>query len=162
LSAGITTIGSAIGAIISSQTIGRVYPRVGPKRMVVIGEFGLCLMIAAFFLIGSGANLWYVRVILFGAGYCFNATMLASQIAMFSTISSVETASGSSIFAAGRQAGNAVGVALLTTVLSSVHSNQLTAFHVAFLVDSGLALLTAFAALALIHDSDAAATMQPR
>jgi hypothetical protein len=76
----------------------------------------------------------------------------------------------STVFNTARQLGSAVGVALLTTVISAVgvthvvnghQAPNLAAFHWAFGVGAILALCASLFAWQ-INDTDAAATMKPR
>jgi EmrB/QacA subfamily drug resistance transporter len=161
LDSGLTTFFTAVGVMCSSQTIGRIYPRVGPRRMTAISQFSFAAMLCSFLFVGEGINLWIVRGLLFLCGACNSGTQIAVQTSMFSTISSADTGSGAAIFNAARQSATAIGVSIFTVVISSVHSSRLAAFHVTFLVAAGFCLLAAVSALGLIHDSDAAATMRP-
>ena len=95
---------------------------------------------------------------------------LPSQAAAFATIPGTKTGDASTIFNAQRQLGAAIGVALLTTVLTLLHPvhmvdghivANLHAYHVGFLVAAGIALLGALSALT-VHDEDAASTMVAR
>ena len=93
-----------------------------------------------------------------------------TQAAAFATISQASTGRASTLFNTARQLGSAVGVAILTTVISAVgvvhqvhgHSQpNLAAFHWAFAVAAGLALIAARFALTIV-DADAAPTMVKR
>lgn len=162
LSAGLTSFTTAIGVMCASQTVGRIYPRVGPRRMAALGQLGLALMLCSFVLIDAGTSLWWVRGALFLAGCCNSATMIGVQTSMFATVSAADTGYGSAIFNALRQSSAAIGIAVFTTIISSVQGSRLHAFHVTFLAASGFAVAAGVAAMTLIHDADAAATMQPR
>jgi EmrB/QacA subfamily drug resistance transporter len=159
LAAGLTSFCTALGVMVASQTVGRIYERVGPRRMATVGQFGLALALASFVLVGEGANLWVIRGILFVAGFCNSGTMIAVQASMFSGISQQDTSSGSAILNTGRQVATAIGIALFTTVISTIGGSRLHAFHGAFLCAAGFALLAGVAAAVLIRDSDAAASM---
>jgi Na+/melibiose symporter-like transporter len=93
-----------------------------------------------------------------------------TQAAAFATISPADTGRASTFFNAERQLGGAVGVAILTTVLSAVGvtssvaghaSEHLAAYHMAFLTTAALALVGA-AAAATVKDADAANTITRR
>ena len=43
---GTTTFVEVIGVAVGSQTLGRLYPRIGPRVMCTIGGFGLTLYLA--------------------------------------------------------------------------------------------------------------------
>jgi EmrB/QacA subfamily drug resistance transporter len=162
LRAGLTTFFTALGVGVASQTVGRIYPYVGPRRMAGVGNVCLAGMLLLFIFVGSGTSLWLVRGTLFLAGFANSATTLGIQTSMFSTVSARDTSSGSAIFNAGRQTSTAIGVAALTTVIASIAGTRLHAFHGAFIVAAGFALAAGIAAFAFIHDSDAAATMVRR
>jgi MFS family permease len=162
LDSGLTTFFTAVGVMCSSQTVGRIYPRIGPRRMTVVSQLSFAAMLCSFVFVGAGVNLWIVRMLLFLSGASNGGTQIAVQTSMFSTVSSADAGSGAAIFNAARQSATAIGVAIFTVVISSVHSSRLAAFHVTFLVAAGFCVLAALAAYRLIHDSDAAATMQVR
>lgn len=166
---GLTTFPEALGVVVSSQIVARLYPRVGPRRLVVAGLFGVAIVMALFSLIGFETSLWFMRLLMFltGAGMAYGFVSL--QAASFATISSAATGRASALFNAQRQLGAAFGVAVLGGVLSAVgptyvdangavHSN-LTAYHAAFLAASALALIAALIGLA-ISDREAAPSMQ--
>jgi MFS family permease len=121
-------------------------------------------------LITTGTNLWVVRVIVYFLGVGMSGVFLPTQAAAFSTIPKAKTGDASTLFNAQRQLGGAIGVAVLTTVITAFktvhvvngHSvANLHAYHAGFLVAAGFAVLGAVAALT-VHDVDAASTMVPR
>jgi EmrB/QacA subfamily drug resistance transporter len=157
--AGLTTLFTALGVILASQTIGRIYPYIGPRRMATVGNLGLAIMLTSFLLINVQTSLWVVRLTLFVAGFFNSGTILAVQTSMFSGISSTDTSSGAALLNAGRQSSTAIGIAVYTTVISSIGGSRMTAFHGAFLAAAVFALAASSAAFTLIHDEDAAETM---
>jgi MFS family permease len=162
LAAGLTSFSTALGVMVASQTLGRIYEYVGPRRMAAAGQFGLALALASFVLIGEGVNLWIIRAMLFFAGVCNSVTMIAVQASMFSDISDRDTSSGSAILNSGRQTSTAVGIAIFTTVISSAGGSPLHAFHGAFLCAAGFALAAGVAAVLMIRDADAVSSMVAR
>lgn len=158
---GLTTFCTAFGVMCASQTIGRLYPRIGPRRMTAVSQFSQALMLMSFLLIGTGVNLWLIRGMLFLVGASNSGSQIGLQTSMFATIDSSRTGSGAAIFSAARQSATAIGISIFTVVISSVHHSLLTAFHAAFVVAAGLSMIAGVCALTLIHDSDAMATMRP-
>ncbi len=69
-------------------------------------------------LVDTTTNLWWVRILMFLAGYAMAHVFVPSQAAGFATISSAATGRASTLFNALRQLGSAVGVALLSTVVA--------------------------------------------
>ena len=171
LQSGLSTFPEAIGVMLGAQVVTRLlYPVIGPRRILIAGLLILAGTLSLMTLIDKSTNLWWMRVLLFVAGYGMAHVFVPSQAAGFATISPADTGRASTLFNAERQLGGAIGVALLTTVVATVgpvkqvahHAvPNLSAYHTAFLVAAAIALLAAVAALT-VNDSDAAKTMVPR
>jgi EmrB/QacA subfamily drug resistance transporter len=160
---GLTTFVEALGVAVAAQTIGRLYPRLGPR--VLAGSAGIVMagVLAAFWFVGPTTSLWWVRIAMFVAGMCNGANMMAVQSAMFTHISKADTTHASAIYNTQRQASIAVVVAVLTTIVAaSGATHPLTGFHAAFVADAGIALLGAIAAWTLVRTRDARMTMGGR
>jgi EmrB/QacA subfamily drug resistance transporter len=174
LQSGLTTFPQAIGVIISSQIVGRLYMRVGPRRLIFFGMLAMAVATSSFVFIGLDTSLWWVRGIMFLRGICMAFAFVPLQAATYANITSEDTGRASAIYSTQRQVGAAFGVAILATVLISrtnalnagvtnpatLANNSLQAFHAAFLVGAGLVALGALTGL-LIRDEDAASTMRP-
>lgn len=170
LNSGLSTFPEALGVMIGAQSASRVlYPRFGPRRIITAGLLGVAVTIGLMTTISSTSQLWWMRVLMFALGLSMSHVFVPTQAAAFARVSEQDTARASTLFNAVRQLGGAVGVALLTTAISAVgvvtasHGRavpDLTAYHVAFLVAAGLAVLAALAALT-IHDRDADSTRVP-
>jgi MFS family permease len=167
---GLTTFPQALGIILMVRVTSRLYPRVGPRRMLAVGLAGLSITSALFLLVGLDTSLWWIRGIMFLRGVSMSFAIVAAQTATFSTIRSEETGRASSLFNTNRQVAASVGVAVLSTVLveataaysASVgpgSTAQLLAFHDAFAASIVFGLLGILFALR-IRDQDAAASMQ--
>ena len=171
LVSGLTTFPEAVGVLIATQIATRLYPNVGPRRLIVGGLIGVTLFIALMTLMGQDTTLWLMRGLIFltGAGMSFSFTSV--QAASFATISSAQTGQASALFNAQRQIGASLGVALLSSVISAVGITQLnasgaavpnfTAYHAAFIASTILVLIAACIGLT-VHNSDAASTMTRR
>ena len=170
LQSGLNTFPEAIGIMVGAQIGSRLlYRRIGPRRLIASGLVGVALFVALMTLIGFGTDLWWMRVLMFALGLSMAQVIISSQAASFATVSHADTGYASSIFNSGRQLGSAMGVALLATVLAAVGTTHavgrhavanLTAYHAAFAVAAGVALVGAAVALT-IKDVDAAATRAP-
>ncbi|WNG51805.1 DHA2 family efflux MFS transporter permease subunit [Archangium minus] len=166
---GLTTFPEALGVLVSSQLVGRLYPRVGPRRLIAFGLFFVSVSVTLVALVGLQSSLWVLRALMFTTGASIAFLFISQQAATFARISSADTGHASAIFNAQRQLAAALGVALMATVLSislgrsGAHApgleQQLPAFRIAFLVDAGVALVGVIAALA-IRDEDALSTMR--
>jgi EmrB/QacA subfamily drug resistance transporter len=168
---GLTTAPQALGLLLMSQVASRVYPRVGPRRMLTVALGGVVMTSSLFLLVGLGTSLWWIRAIMFLRGIFMSFAFIASQAATFSTISSEETGRASALFNTNRQVAASLGVAVLATVLSeemktrplgtglaAMQHAQLFAYHVAFAASIIFGLLGIIFALR-IHDEDAASSM---
>jgi EmrB/QacA subfamily drug resistance transporter len=163
LDSGLSTFPEAIGVMIGAQVASRVlYPRLGPRRMMAGGLMGIAVVMLLMTQIDGRGDLWQMRVLLFFLGYAMAHNMVPGQAAAFARISPEDTGGASTMFNALRQLGGAVGVAVLTTALTSAGvrtaaPGDLFAYHVAFAVAGAIAIAAASAALT-IHDADAAST----
>jgi predicted MFS family arabinose efflux permease len=159
LDSGLTTFVEAVGVAFASQTLGRLYPRLGPRVMATVGGLSLAAALLCFLAIDGTTNLWLVRILMFLVGAFNSATFLGVQSAMFTTISSADTGHASAIYNTQRQTAIAASVAILTTIVASVHGSRLTAFHAAYIAAAMMAVLAALTAFTMIRTRDARSTM---
>jgi EmrB/QacA subfamily drug resistance transporter len=162
LESGLTSCFTALGVMVASQTVGRLYPVIGPRRMGAVGSVAFSLMLLSLLTVDEGTNLWIIRGLLFLAGFANSATMVSLQTSMFSTISSSDTGRGASLVSVLRQAGTGIGVAALTMTLTLAPGDLVDRFHVAFIVGAAMSFAAALASAFLVHDEDAANTMVAR
>jgi EmrB/QacA subfamily drug resistance transporter len=166
LEAGLTTFPEALGVVISTQVVARLYPRVGPRRLMAGGLVLVAMAIVLLALVGLNSGPWVVRALMFMVGAGMAYVFLPNQAASLATISRAETGRATPIATVQRQVGAAVGVAALGSVLAAVggiggSAADFTAYRVAFLVAAALALVGAVSALR-VPDDEAAETMQVR
>jgi EmrB/QacA subfamily drug resistance transporter len=172
LQSGLSTFPEALGVMVGAQVVSRVlYPRFGPRRVMAGGLAAIAVFTALMSLSGAHTSLWWMRLLVFGLGYAIPHVMVSMQAAAFATISPAATGRASTVFNANRQLGGAIGVAILSTVITAVgpvrrHGTtvvaNLGAYHAAFLTSSVIALAGAGLALVAIHDADADSTRAPR
>jgi EmrB/QacA subfamily drug resistance transporter len=167
LNAGLSTFPEAIGVMLGAQISSRLYPRIGPRRMLTAGALGVAATTALMTTIGPGSSLWWLRALMFVLGLCWSQAMVPLQAAAFATITPAATGAASTLFNTGRQLGMAVGVAILSTVASAVGLTQqaagraaphLAAYHAGLAAASVIAVLAAGIAR-FVDDDAAAATM---
>ncbi len=170
LTSGLTTFPEAVGVMVSTQIVARLYPRVGPRRLIVFGLIGVAIVELCMLTIGMDTNLWVMRGLMFLVGSGMAYAFIPVQAAAFATISPAETGQASALYNAQRQVGASLGVALISTVMSAVgmttvvHGSvqpNLTAYHAAFVTAAVFALIAASIALS-VRDKDAASTMRMR
>ena len=171
LGSGLSTFPEAVGILLGAQLVTRIlYPSFGPRRLMLGGLVGVALGMACMALVGDHTSLWVARALLFEIGFAMAHVLVPNQAAAFATITQADMGRASTFFNAQRQLGGAIGVAILTTVLSAVGAGDatvghptthLTGFHVAFVAAASFALLAAIAA-ATVKDEDAANTIVKR
>jgi EmrB/QacA subfamily drug resistance transporter len=161
IQSGTTTFLEAVGVGVGAQTLGRLYPRFGPRVMCVIGGIGLTLYLALFLLVDDSTNLWLVRGLMFFGGFGNCAIFLALQTSMFTHISSADTGHAAAIYNTQRQSSIAINIALLTTIVAGAGGTALEAFHDAYLAAAILAAIGTVLAWTLIDTGLARSTMTP-
>jgi MFS family permease len=172
LHSGLVTFPQAIGLVLVVRIAGRLYPRIGPRRMMLFGAVSNVAITGSFVFVGLGTSLWWIRGLLLLRGMATAPAMVAMQVATYATVPPHKTGRASSVSNTDRQVASALCVAVLATVLASrtrslggavtgsaaLVDAQVSAFHEAMLVSAGITVLAVLAAW-FIHDVDAAATM---
>jgi len=169
LSSGLTTFPEALGVLFSTQIVARLYPRVGPRRLMAGGMVGAAVCMSMLGFVGLTTNAWLVRVLMFLTGGCMAYVFLPTQAAAFTTVAPSATGRASTLFSAQRQLGAACGVALISSVLAVVGTTavdaagavqpHLAAYRAGFFAAAAFALAAALLALA-VPDAEAAASMR--
>lgn len=164
---GLTTFPQAIGILLSSQIAGRVYARIGPRRLVIFGMLVAALAILSFTTLSLETSLWEIRILMFvrglGMGFCF----VPVQASSYANIVPSDNGRASAIFSTQRQMAASIGVAVVSTVLISFmplgqipddFARALTGYRWAFVVSTIMALLAVMMATLFLRDEDAAAS----
>ena len=164
LASGLSTFPEAAGVMVGSQVASRVlYPRIGARRLMLLGLTGLGLCMLLLTQVDARSDLWWMRIVMFFIGYAISHNFVAAQATAFSEISHADTARASTIFNALRQLGAATGVAVLATVLSEVGPITVTngkpvanlgAYHWSFAAATVLAWIGAAIANSLRSDQE--------
>jgi EmrB/QacA subfamily drug resistance transporter len=144
--AGLTTFPAALGTMLASQLVTRhLHARLGFARLTATGLLVVAAATALLATVGSGTDLWFVRVVMFALGAGIAAVFVPAQAASLATVDKASTGRASALFNAGKQVGSAIGVALLNAVLAAAGPTtggaDLTGFHAAFAVASAVAVL---------------------
>jgi EmrB/QacA subfamily drug resistance transporter len=165
LSSGLTTFPEALGAMASVQVIGRIYPRIGPRRLQLVGLALLSLDVGCMALIDLSTPQWHITALMLVAGVSMGFVFMPTQTASFAAMPTAQLGQASALYNVVRQLGSATGVAGLSTVVAALGSDGdgpgLIAYRAGFFTAATFALLAAAIALTT-RDSDAAATMRPR
>ena len=173
IQSGLITFPQALGMILASQIVGRLYHTVGPRRLMVSGLFALSVVTLPLVFVGFSTSLWVIRLIMFARGVCMAFSFVPVQASSYANIEPADTGRASAIYSAQRQVAASLGVAVLASVLieatthftagatspAAMANGALDGFHAAFLVAAGFIVLAAFSAL-LIRDRDAASTIR--
>jgi MFS family permease len=169
---GLTTFPQAFGIMVSSVIAGRLYARIGPRRLMTGGFVSAALAIALYTTLDLHTSLWLIRGLMFARGLCMGFAFVPMQAASYATIDPSQNGRASSIFSTQRQVGVSLGVAIMASVLAAHMSlsrapfgnevnRALTGVRWAF----GIAVLLAMCAALcswFIRDEDAAETMVAR
>jgi MFS family permease len=159
IGSGTTTFVEVIGIAVGAQTLGRLYPRLGPRTLTVLGAIVLTAYMALFLLVSPGVNMWLVRALMFFGGVGNAAAFLSIQTSMFTHISSTDTGHASAIYNTIRQSSIALDIAVLTTVVAGAGGSTLAAFHDAYLTGAILCAGGCVLAWTLISTNAARTTM---
>jgi len=169
LSSGLTSFPEAIGVVTSSQIVARLYPRIGPRRLMAAGLTLVAAVILALSFVELSTSAWVVRGLMFCLGVGMSYVFLPNQAASMATISRELTGRASTFWSVQRQLGAAIGVATLSTVLTIVGPTRinatgeiiphLPAYRAAFLAAAAFAFIGALFSLR-VPDEEAAATMR--
>ncbi|HYM16304.1 MAG TPA: MDR family MFS transporter [Dehalococcoidia bacterium] len=183
LQAGLIQAPGALGTAISLPLASILYPRLGPRRMLMIGFLVAGLTILPFMLLDLNTPVWLTIVFLFVRGLPFAFAAVASQTIIYGPLESAKQGPASSIYNTLRQAAASFGVALIVTItISRTHAHEAAAvaaqhlsaptpaiashaavlgYHEAFLAVAlmlGIPFVLAF----FINDKDAADTLNRR
>jgi MFS family permease len=171
LSSGLTTFPEAIGVLAATQLVAKVYPRIGPRRLMIFGMVWVSCAITGLSFIGTDTSDWVVRLVMFLLGNGMACIFLPNQAASLVTVPRELTGRATMFMSVQRQVGAALGVALLSSVLAAVGTTQadsagaesphLLAYRSAFLLAAGIALIGAVMAT-MVPDADAEASMKVR
>jgi EmrB/QacA subfamily drug resistance transporter len=159
IQSGTTVFLEAVGVAVGSQTLGRLYPRFGPRVMCGFGGIALTFYLALFLLVDASTNLWFVRGLMFFGGFGNCAIFISVQTSMFTHISSADTGHASAIYNTQRQSSIAINIALLTTIVAGAGGTALEAFHDAYLAAAIIAGIGTILAWTLIDTGLARPTM---
>lgn len=169
---GLTVLAQGVAMGICLPLAGRLYGRLGPRRMMMSGLAVVAATSACFVFVDLETSLWWIRAILFVRGAGVALAGVAVQAAAFANIEPRSMGRASSLFRTNTQVASSLGVAILATVLSTrlsthladagtahVNQAQLAAFHEAFLAAALLGVI-GFGFSFMVRDADAAASLQ--
>ena len=163
LVSGSSTAPEALGVLVSSQLVGRIYPLVGPRRLISGGLIGVTVATCVLALVLNG-DLWIFRGIMFLVGIGWAYVVISLNAGLFAQVSPRDTGRATALYNAQRQLASALGVATLSTIVGTQTTatglaGNVTVFRIAFFAAAGFTFVGSMIALA-IRDKDAASTMR--
>ncbi len=172
LTSGLATFPTALGIMLAAPLVGRLYPIVGPRRLVMAGAALAACAALALRGVGLTTDLWQIRLQMLPLGVGFGFVFIPLQTASFARISAALTGRATAAYNAVRQVATSCGFAVLATVLAARlvaydgalgdparSTGAVAAFHDAFLAAALLDLL-ALGTATLISDRLAVGTMR--
>jgi EmrB/QacA subfamily drug resistance transporter len=130
---GLILLPMAVTGGIATILAGRLYDRTGPRPLVAFG-FGLLILNTwQLSQIKADTPVSWIMLLLALRGLAFGATIQTTFVTALSVVPLPEIANGSSLTQSTRQVVQAIGVALLATVLASTLSPQISNLQQQFL-----------------------------
>lgn len=120
LQAGLTTMPEAIGVVVSTQLVARLYPKLGPGKLMTGSLALVTVAILGLSRIDMATPLWLVGFWMFVIGAGMAGVFLPNQAASMATIPRPKLSGASTFYSVQRQVAGAAGVALLSVVLSVI------------------------------------------
>ena len=130
---GLILLPMAISGGVATILAGRLYDRLGPRPLVAIGFSLLVINTWQLSLIQANTSISWIMFLLTVRGLAFGAVIQTTFVTALSVVPLAEIAHGSSLTIATRQVVQAIGVAILATVLVSTISPQISALQQKFL-----------------------------
>jgi EmrB/QacA subfamily drug resistance transporter len=170
LESGLATFPEALGVLASTQVVARIYPRIGPRRLMITGMVIVTISALLMATIDQGTNIWLVRIYMFFVGVGMANIFIPNQAAALATITREQTGRATTLTSVQRQVGSSLGIAVLSTILAFVGPTEVVdgvtrpnpeGYHFAFLAAAGFAVIGGLFATR-VPDADAAITMVSR
>jgi len=133
LHTGLILLPMAISGGLATVIAGRLYDRIGPRPLVAFGFALLLVNTWQLSQLKASTPISWILFLLALRGLAFGATVQTTFVTALSVVPLQEIANGSSLTNATRQVVQAIGVAVLATVLASTLSPQISALQQQFL-----------------------------
>ncbi|HEY3365602.1 MAG TPA: DHA2 family efflux MFS transporter permease subunit [Symbiobacteriaceae bacterium] len=127
LEAGVLLLPMAVAAALSAPFSGFLFDRVGARPLAVVGFSLLAVNTWQLSLITADTTLRWIGVLLFVRGVALGLTVQTTMLVSLSVVPLEETARASALINSTRQVVQAIGVAVLATILASSVAPELTA-----------------------------------
>jgi len=133
LATGLILVPMAVTGGLATVVAGRLYDRIGPRPLVAFGFALLLINTWQLSEIKANTPISWILFLLALRGLAFGATVQTTFVTALSVVPLKEITNGSSLTNATRQVVQAIGVAVLATVLASALSPQISALQNQFL-----------------------------
>jgi EmrB/QacA subfamily drug resistance transporter len=133
LQTGLILLPLAITAGITTPIAGRLYDKVGPRVLVVVGFAVLATNTWQLSRIEAGTAISWIMFLLMLRGVALGLTVQTTFVTALSVVPGPQIARGSSLTNATRQVAQAIAIAVLATVLTSTVSPEIQALQAKFL-----------------------------
>ena len=129
LDAGVILLAVAATSAIATPSAGRLYDKIGPRAIMVVGFLILCINTWQLSLIQGTTPISYIVILLALRGLAIGLTLQTSYVAALSSIPLDVLPRGSSLLNSTRFVVQAVSVAALATILVSFLSPDILALQ---------------------------------
>jgi EmrB/QacA subfamily drug resistance transporter len=126
---GLVLLPFAITAGATTPLAGRIYDRVGPRVLAVLGFAALAVNTWQFSRLDATTPLRSIMMLLAVRGFALGMTVQTTQVTALSVVSKRDLPRGSSLINSTRQVVQAIGVALLASVVASSVSPEVRHFQ---------------------------------
>lgn len=117
LEAGMILLGVAATSALATPLAGRLYDRIGPRMIMVIGFIVLCINTWQLALLQATTPIWYIVFLLALRGLAVGLTLQTSYVTALSSVHLDILPRGSSLLNSTRFVVQAISVATLATIL---------------------------------------------
>jgi len=129
LDAGIILLAVAATSAIATPSAGRLYDKIGPRAIMVVGFIILCINTWQLSLIGGTTPISYIVILLALRGLAIGLTLQTSYVSALSSIPLDLLPRGSSLLNSTRFVVQAISVAALATILVGFLSPDIQALQ---------------------------------
>ena len=119
LQTGLTLLPLALVAGVTTPIAGRLYDKIGPRALVVTGFAVLCVNTWQLSQLTASTSFGFIMFLMALRGFALGCTVQSTFTTALGTVARMRVARGSSLINSTRYVVQAVGVAILATVLAS-------------------------------------------
>ena len=118
LETGLTLLPLALVAGVTTPIAGRLYDRIGPRALVVVGFSVLCVNTWQLSRLDANTSLHFIMFLMALRGFALGCTVQSTFTTALGTVPRMRVARGSSLINSTRYVMQSIGVAILATVLA--------------------------------------------